>query len=55
MDNKKFLQALEEKDLIRIKKEMMLLFEEKLERKIWKIYNSIEDDLKKELKKDQND
>ena len=54
MNKKKILKALEENDAISAKKEMRLMFEEKLERKMWKVYRSLEQDLVLDIKKNIN-
>ena len=41
----KIVKAFEDNDRDAIKDELMVLFEEKLERKIWKIYKALEYDL----------
>lgn len=47
----KILKGVIEQDKVIVQEGMRLMFEEKLERKIWKIYKSIEKDL--DLKKDE--
>lgn len=51
MNNENFIKALEERDVLTAQEEMKLLFEEKLERKIWKMYNSIKKELILEVDK----
>ncbi len=47
----KLLKAVTENDKESVRKEMNVLFEEKLERKIWKIYKSLESNLELNYKK----
>ena len=49
MNKEELFNALKNKESEKIKNELKLIFDEKLERKIWKIYESVEVELKEKL------
>ncbi len=49
MNKEELFDALKDKDTEKVQKDLKLIFDEKLEKKIWKIYEGIEAELKEKL------
>ncbi len=51
MNKNELFELLKEKDTTTLQTEMKLIFEEKLEKKMWKVYASIEPELKETIER----